>query len=149
MFKRLCREWGSVTDNLLAVAHKFPRPRLVVFVATKTSLRLSLLLNIQCSTDCVGSGDRTHDPRLMSPVLYQLSYPDKKQTLLLFVRWCYSKHIMTTLFGFFEPSYSPLTKATAQRHVDVACHLPTCPPFAGVLRGADSNGRLQVMSLMR
>ena len=25
---------------------------------------------------CVGGGDRTHDPRLMSPVLYRLSYPD-------------------------------------------------------------------------
>ena len=27
---------------------------------------------------CVEGGDRTHDPRLMSPVLYLLSYPDKK-----------------------------------------------------------------------
>lgn len=33
---------------------------------------------------CVGGGDRTHDPRLMSPVLYRLSYPDifDKKTLL-------------------------------------------------------------------
>jgi hypothetical protein len=37
----------------------------------------------------VGGGDRTHDPRLMSPVLYQLSYPDiynsdVKRTIPLF-----------------------------------------------------------------
>jgi hypothetical protein len=38
-----------------------------------------------CSTDktslrslCVGGRDRTSDPRLMSPVLYRLSYADDK-----------------------------------------------------------------------
>ena len=31
----------------------------------------------------------------------------------------------------------------------VACHLPTCPPMAGLLREAESNGRLKVMSLTR
>lgn len=30
---------------------------------------------------CVGGGDRTHDPRLMSPVLYRLSYPDSFLTI--------------------------------------------------------------------
>ena len=32
---------GEVTDNFLAVARKFPRPRLAVFSAEKTWLRLS------------------------------------------------------------------------------------------------------------
>ena len=32
----------------------------------------------------VGGGDRTHDPRLMSPVLYQLSYPDMLDIILSF-----------------------------------------------------------------
>ena len=30
---------------------------------------------------CVGGGDWTHDPGLMSPVLYQLSYPDDRLKL--------------------------------------------------------------------
>jgi hypothetical protein len=51
---------------------------------------------------CVGGGDRTHDPGLMSPVLYRLSYPDMLCVLYLIMSAGFVQHKTLQVAGFYE-----------------------------------------------
>ena len=68
---------------------------------------------------CVGGGDRTHDPRLMSPVLYRLSYPDITKKIARDTRK--RKKIVAGL-GFeprpsgYEPDELPLLNPAMKRY---------------------------------
>ena len=66
------------TDILLAVARKIPRPRLAVFPAGKTSLRLAQKQKVPFRRDtfvfCAPTWARTRDQLLKRELLYQLSY---------------------------------------------------------------------------
>ena len=73
------------TDILLAVARKIPRPRLAVFPAGKTSLRLAQKQKVPFQRDtfvfCAPTWARTRDRLLKRELLYQLSYRRFMKTL--------------------------------------------------------------------
>ena len=82
----MCRGWGFPATKFLPVA------KICLGTASLFCLLAKYSSGVRSHTKklrflCVEGGDRTHDPRLMSPVLYQLSYPDKPSIRYLYYKY--------------------------------------------------------------